>query len=90
MSKSALIGLTKGLGRELGPRGITVNLINPGPTDTDLSPADGPEADMIKGFTALGRYGTPDEIAGAVAYLAGPDGRYLTGATVNIDGGFTI
>jgi 3-oxoacyl-[acyl-carrier protein] reductase len=90
MSKSALIGLTKGLGRELGPRGITVNLINPGPTDTDLSPADGPDADMIKGFTALGRYGTPDEIAGAVAYLAGPDGRYLTGATINIDGGFTI
>lgn len=90
MSKSALIGLTKALGRELGPRGITVNLINPGPTDTELSPADSPDADMIKGFTALQRYGTPDEIAGAVAYLAGPDGRYVTGATINIDGGFTI
>jgi len=90
MSKAALAGLTKGLGRELGPRGITVNLINPGPVGTDLNPVDGPDAELIKGFTALGRFGTPEEIAGAVAYLAGPDGRYLTGATINIDGGFTI
>ncbi len=90
MSKTALIGLTKGLARELGPRGITANLINPGPIDTDLNPADGPNADTVKGFTALGRYGTPAEIAATVAHLAGQDGRYITGATINVDGGFNV
>jgi 3-oxoacyl-[acyl-carrier protein] reductase len=90
MSKTALIGLTKGLGRELGPRGITVNLVNPGPTDTELSPADGPNADTIRGFTAIGRYATPADIASAVAFLARDDSRNLTGATINVDGGFTI
>lgn len=90
MSKTALIGLTKGLARELGPRGITVNMVNPGPTDTDLNPADGPHAGMIRDFTALGRYGTPAEIAAAVAYLTGNDGQYVTGAMLNVDGGFNI
>jgi 3-oxoacyl-[acyl-carrier protein] reductase len=90
MSKTALIGLTKSLGRELGPRAITVNLVNPGPTDTELNPADGPDADTINGFTALGYYATPADVAAVVAFLAGPDARYLTGATVNVDGGFTI
>ena len=90
MSKTALIGLTKGLGRELGPRGITVNLINPGPTDTDANPADGPHAGTITGFTALGRYATPADFAAAVSYLTADDGRYVTGATINVDGGFTI
>lgn len=90
MSKTALIGLTKSLGRELGPRAITVNLVNPGATDTDLNPADGPNAGTINGFTALGRYAAPAEVAAAVAFLAGPEADYLTGATVNVDGGFTI
>ncbi|GLY95024.1 SDR family oxidoreductase [Actinoplanes sp. NBRC 103695] len=90
MSKTALIGLTKALGRELGPRAITVNLVNPGPTDTELNPADGPNADTINGLTALGHFAEPDDVAAAVAFLAGPDGRYVTGATVNVDGGFTI
>jgi 3-oxoacyl-[acyl-carrier protein] reductase len=90
MSKTALIGLTKALGRELGPRAITVNLVNPGPTDTDLNPADGPAAETIGALTALGHYATPGDVAAAVAFLAGPDARYLTGATVNVDGGFTI
>lgn len=90
MSKTALIGLTKALGRELAPRAITVNLVNPGPTDTELNPADGPNADTINGFTALGHYAAPADVAAAVAYLAGPDGRYVTGATMNVDGGFTI
>jgi 3-oxoacyl-[acyl-carrier protein] reductase len=90
MSKTALTGLTKALGRELGARAIIVNLVNPGPTDTELNPADGPNADTINGFTALGRYAAPADIASAVAFLAGPDGRYLTGATLNADGGFTI
>lgn len=90
MSKTALIGLTKALGRELGPRAITVNLVNPGPTDTELNPADGPNADTINGFTALGHYAAPADVAAAVAFLASADGRYLTGATVNVDGGFAI
>jgi 3-oxoacyl-[acyl-carrier protein] reductase len=90
MSKTALIGLTKALGRELGPRAITVNLVNPGPTDTDANPADGPDAATIRGRTALGHYAEPADVAAVVAFLAGPDGRYITGATVNADGGFTI
>ena len=89
MSKSALAGMTKGLARELGPRGITVNLVHPGPTDTDTNPADGPNAEAIAGFTALGRYADPAEIAATVAHLAGPDGAYITGASIHVDGGFT-
>lgn len=90
MSKTALIGLTKSLGRELGPRAITVNLVNPGPTNTELNPADGPNAGTINGFTALGHYAEPADVAATVAFLAGPDAKYITGATVNVDGGFTI
>lgn len=90
MSKTALTGLTKALGRELGARGITVNLVNPGPTDTDLNPADGPNADTVNGFTAVGHYAAPADVAATVMFLASPDGRYITGATVNVDGGFTI
>ncbi|MBU2669198.1 SDR family oxidoreductase [Actinoplanes bogorensis] len=90
MSKSAMTGLTKALGRELGVRGITVNLVNPGPTDTDSNPADGPNADVIRGFTALGHYAEPADVAAAVTFLAGPEARYVTGATINVDGGFTI
>ena len=90
MSKTALIGLTKGLGRDLGPRGITVNLIHPGPTDTDANPADGPYADAIRGFTAVGHYAAPADIAAAVAFLARADSRYVTGASVDVDGGFAI
>ncbi|HEX5597113.1 MAG TPA: 3-oxoacyl-ACP reductase family protein [Micromonosporaceae bacterium] len=90
MSKTALVGLTKGLGRDLGSRGITVNMINPGPTETDANPADGPNADMISGLTALGRYAAPADIAATVAFLACEDSRYITGATINVDGGFTI
>ena len=89
MSKTALIGLTKALGRELGGRAITVNLVNPGPTDTELNPVDGPNAGTVNGFTALGHYAAPADVAAAVAFLASPDGRYITGATVNVDGGFT-
>jgi len=87
-SKSALVGMTKALGRELGPRSITVNLVNPGPTDTELNPADGPMAQTVNGFTALGHYARPEDVAAAVAFLAGPDGRYLTGTTLNVDGGW--
>ncbi|GAA3676887.1 3-oxoacyl-ACP reductase FabG [Lentzea roselyniae] len=89
-SKTALIGMTKGLARELGPRGITANIVNPGPTDTDMNPADGPMAETISGLTALGRYGKPAEIAEVVAALAGDAGAYVTGASINADGGFTV
>lgn len=89
MSKTALIGMTKGLARELGPRGITVNLVHPGPTDTDSNPADGPNAAAIAGFTALGRYAEAAEIAATVAHLASSDGQYITGAAIAVDGGFT-
>ncbi|MBM0276715.1 SDR family NAD(P)-dependent oxidoreductase [Micromonospora tarensis] len=89
MSKTALVGLTRALARELGPRHITVNLVNPGPTDTDANPADGPNAATIAGFTALGRFALPADIAATVAHLASPEAGYLTGAVVNVDGGFT-
>lgn len=87
MSKSALAGLTKPLARELGPRGITVNLIQPGPVDTDLNPADGPFAAGQRSATALDRFGTTDEIASLVAYLASGDAAFITGTEVVVDGG---
>lgn len=90
MSKTALIGLTKGLSRDLGPRGITVNLVNPGPINTDMNPDDGPLAPTIKAFTALGRYGQPEEIAAMVCFLASEKARYVTGAMLDVDGGFTV
>ncbi|MEU5593209.1 SDR family oxidoreductase [Streptomyces sp. NPDC020298] len=86
MSKSALIGLTKALARELGDRGITANIVHPGPIDTDMNPADGPAAAGQAGMTALGRYGTAEEVAAMVAYLAGA--TYVTGAEFSVDGGF--
>ncbi|MFJ2149453.1 SDR family NAD(P)-dependent oxidoreductase [Streptomyces microflavus] len=87
MSKSALAGLTKPLARELGPRGITVNLIQPGPVDTDLNPAGGPFAEGQRAATALGRFGTADEVASLVAYLASADAAFITGTEVVVDGG---
>ncbi|HEY2892930.1 MAG TPA: SDR family oxidoreductase [Pirellulales bacterium] len=89
MSKAALVGLVKGLARDLGPRGITVNNIQPGPVDTDMNPAQGEFAEMLKKLMALPRYGSGDEIAGMVAYLAGPEAGFVTGASLTIDGGFT-
>ncbi|MFI6500705.1 SDR family NAD(P)-dependent oxidoreductase [Nonomuraea typhae] len=89
MSKSALIGLTKGLARDLGPLDITANLVHPGSTDTEMNPADGPDADSERSYTALGRYAHPDDIAAAVLHLAGPGGRNITGATLTVDAGTT-
>ena len=87
MTKSALIALTKGLARDLGSRGITVNIVHPGPTDTDMNPAQGPQAEAQRAMIALGHYGKPDDIAAAVAFLAGPDARQVTGAGIAVDGG---
>jgi len=89
MTKSALQGLVKGLARDLGPRGITINNVQPGPVDTDMNPATGEFAEMLKKVMALPRYGSPDEIAGMVAYLASPEAGFVTGASLTIDGGFT-
>ena len=88
MSKSALVGLTKGLARDLGPRGITINNVQPGPVDTDMNPAHGDFAESLIPLMAVGRYGTADEIASFVAYLVGPEAGYITGASLTIDGGF--
>ncbi|HEV2640187.1 MAG TPA: SDR family oxidoreductase [Actinocrinis sp.] len=88
-AKTALVGLTKGLARELGPRGITATMVDPGPIDTDMNPADGDSADFQRGLTALGRYGEAEDIAAAVVYLAGPGGRYITGTSLAVDGGYT-
>jgi 3-oxoacyl-[acyl-carrier protein] reductase len=88
MSKSALIGLTKGLARDLGPRGITINNVQPGPVDTDMNPASGEFAETLLGLMAIPRYGKSEEIAAMVAYLAGPEAGYVTGASLTIDGGF--
>ncbi len=88
MSKAALTGLTKGLARDLGDRGISVTLVHPGSTDTDMNPADAPEADAERGYIALGDYARPEEIAATVAHLVGDEGRYLTGTAIAVDGGF--
>lgn len=87
MSKAALTSFTRGLSRELGPSGITVNLVQPGSTDTDSNPADGPAADFQRGLTSLGRYGEPREVANAVVFLASPAASIITGAILNADGG---
>ncbi|RAJ75081.1 3-oxoacyl-[acyl-carrier protein] reductase [Chitinophaga dinghuensis] len=88
MSKSALIGLNKGLARDLGSKGITANLVQPGPIDTEMNPADSAHAAAIASFTALGRYGKTEEIASLVSYLAGPESSFITGTTQTIDAGF--
>ncbi len=88
MSKAAIVGLTKGLARDLGPRGITINNVQPGPVDTDMNPESGEFATTLKGLMALPRYGRTEEIASFVAYLAGPEAGYITGASLTIDGGF--
>ena len=88
MSKSALVGLTKGLARDLGPRGITVNNVQPGPVDTDMNPDNTDFATSLKPMMAVGRYGQVEEIASFVSYLAGPEASYITGANLLIDGGF--
>jgi 3-oxoacyl-[acyl-carrier protein] reductase len=88
MTKAAVAGLTRGLARDLGPRKITVNNVQPGPVETDMNPATGAFAEAAKSFMALPRYGQGDEIAGLVAYLAGPESAYVTGASLTIDGGY--
>ena len=87
-TKGALASLTRGLARELAPRGITINNVQPGPVDTDANPADGPNASNLLGVMATDRFGTSAEGGAFVSYLAGPDAAYITGASLDIDGGF--
>ena len=87
-TKAAIVGYTRGWARDLGPKGITVNTVQPGPIDTDMNPASGERAGAQAGATALGRYGKPEEVAAAVAFLASPDAAYITGTTLTVDGGF--
>lgn len=87
MTKSALHSFTRGLARELGPRDITVNLVQPGSTNTDMNPADGEYSDFQRSLMPLGRYGDPEDVAAAVAFLTTAAARHVTGAILNVDGG---
>jgi 3-oxoacyl-[acyl-carrier protein] reductase len=86
-TKGAIKMFAQGLSRELGGRGITVNNIQPGPIDTELNPAAGDWAAPQKAMTALGRYGKAEEVAALVAFVAGPEAAYITGANLTVDGG---
>jgi cyclic-di-GMP-binding biofilm dispersal mediator protein len=88
LTKSAVQGMVRGLARDFGARGITVNSVQPGPVDTDLNPADGPMKELMHSFMAIARHAKPAEIAGMVAYLVGPEAGIVTGAQHTIDGGF--
>jgi len=87
-TKGAVAAYTRGWARDLGSRGITVNTVQPGPIDTDMAPQDGEVADGLKARTVIGRYGKPEEVAAAVAFLASPKAAYITGTTLNVDGGY--
>jgi 3-oxoacyl-[acyl-carrier protein] reductase len=89
MTKAAVAGLTRGLARDLGARRITVNNVQPGPTETDMNPAEGAFAETMKSFMALDRYGQGEEIAALVSYLASPEAAFVTGASLTIDGGYS-
>lgn len=87
MTKSALLSFTQGLARDLGSREITVNLVHPGPTDSDMNPAEGEGAEAQRQFIALGRYGTAEDVAAAVSFLASPAAKQITGTGITVDGG---
>jgi 3-oxoacyl-[acyl-carrier protein] reductase len=87
-TKFAVHGFTRALSRELGSAGVTVNGVQPGPIDTELSPEDGPNAEAMKKLTSVGRFGKVEEIAAAVAFLAGPEAAFINGENLTVDGGW--
>jgi 3-oxoacyl-[acyl-carrier protein] reductase len=89
-SKAALVGLTKGMARDLGTRGITVNIVQPGSTNTDMNPANGPNSPQQIGRMAIPRFGEVTDIAGLVAWLASSESQFVTGAAMTIDGGASV
>jgi 3-oxoacyl-[acyl-carrier protein] reductase len=89
LTKGAVAGFNRSLARDLGPRGITVNTVHPGPTNTDMNPADGELAKLLTPQMPVGRYGQPNDIANVVAFLASPQAAFVTGADILADGGFT-
>lgn len=88
-TKAALAAYTRAWLRDLGGRGITVNIVQPGAVDTDMNPADGPNGELQKSLNSLHRFADPSEIAALVAFLAGPEAGFITGATINVDGGLS-
>lgn len=89
MTKGAVAALTRGLARDLTPRGITVNNVQPGPVDTDMNPKDGPSGPGLRALVPAGRYGTGDEIAHVVAFLASDGASFVSGAQIHVDGALT-
>lgn len=88
LSKSALQGLARGLVRDFGPCGITINIVQSGPIDTEVNPADGPLKELMRSFMAIKRHGRPEEVAAMVAWLAGSEASFVKGAMHTIDGAF--
>lgn len=89
-AKAAVDGMARGFARDFGDREITVNVVAPGPTDTEANPKESEQAEMLRQLMTIKRYGKPAEIAGAVAYLSGPEASFITGTTLQIDGGFGL
>jgi 3-oxoacyl-[acyl-carrier protein] reductase len=89
LTKGAIASFTRGLSIELAPRGITTNTVQPGPIHTDGNPDDGPMADFVRGFIPAGRFGSVDDVASLVSYLASEESRHITGTAIAVDGGMS-
>jgi 3-oxoacyl-[acyl-carrier protein] reductase len=88
MTKGAVASLVRGMSRELGPRGVTINNVQPGPVSTPANPSDGPVGDVLRATIPVGRFGRVDEVASLVSHLASDEGAFINGASLDIDGGY--